>query len=86
VGELSGQVELFGTTTCPYTREVRERLEWDGVTFIEHDVDTDAEARARMLALTGGRRMVPVIVEDGKVHEVGWRGRGCMIDPEGPGA
>jgi hypothetical protein len=33
--------------------------------------------------LTGGRTLVPVVVEDGRVKEIGWRGRGCMVD--GPG-
>ena len=28
--------------------------------------------------LTGGQRTVPVLVEDGKVIQVGWQGRGCI--------
>jgi hypothetical protein len=28
-----------------------------------------------MLDLTGGNRMVPVIVEEGKPFQVGWRGQ-----------
>ena len=34
---------------------------------------------ARMRALTGGQRTVPVLVEDGKVVQIGWQGRGCVI-------
>ena len=33
----------------------------------------------RLLDLTGGQTMVPVLVEDGRVKAVGWRGRGCSI-------
>ena len=28
---------------------------------------------------TGGQRTVPVLVEDGKVTQVGWQGRGCIV-------
>ncbi len=74
-----GKVELYGTRGCPYTAELREELRWRGVEFTEYDVETDSEARRRMLELTGGIRTVPVLVEDGRVVEVGWKGRGCYI-------
>jgi hypothetical protein len=35
-------------------------------------------AFARMSAATGGQRTVPVLIEDGKVTQVGWQGRGCI--------
>ena len=40
--------ELFGTASCPHTQEMREWLEWGGHEYVEYDVETDAEARARM--------------------------------------
>ncbi len=76
---LTGIVELYGTSSCPYTSELREHLAWNGVEFVEYDVDADPVARARLLALVDGRPTVPVLVEDGRVSEVGWRGRGCAI-------
>ncbi len=71
--------ELYGTLSCPYTSELREHLAWNRVAFTEYDVEADPSARARLLALTDGRTMVPVLVEDGRVKEIGWRGRGCTI-------
>lgn len=71
--------ELFGTRSCPYTGELREQLLWDGVEFEEHDVESDPAALARMLELTQGRRTVPVLVEDGRVKQIGWQGRGCSV-------
>ena len=76
---MSEQVELFGTQSCPFTAELREQLLWDGREFAEYDVEADAEALARMLALTGGRRAVPVLVEGGCVKQVGWQGRSCLV-------
>ena len=77
--------ELYGTSGCPYTREVREHLEWEGHEFLEFDVDADPVARRRLDALMGGARLVPVLVEDGKVASVGWHGRGCALSPADAG-
>jgi glutaredoxin len=74
--------ELFGSSGCPHTREMREWLEWRGEEFVEHDVEADREARERMKALTGGQRTVPVLVDDGKVVQIGWQGRGCVVTEE----
>lgn len=73
------RTELYGTPSCPYTREMREWLEWKNREFDEYDVDSDPEALARMLAATNGHRMVPVLVEDGKATLIGWQGRGCFV-------
>jgi hypothetical protein len=32
--------------------------------------------------LSGGQRTVPVLVEDGKVVQIGWQGRGCVVGGE----
>jgi glutaredoxin 3 len=71
--------ELFGTPSCPYTSELREWLEWQGREFREYDVDRDSEARDRMRAATGGQTSVPVLLEDGRVAQIGWQGRCCVI-------
>jgi glutaredoxin len=73
------QRELFATKTCPYCSEVRERLEWDGLDFVEYDVEADAAALARLEALCGPSAMVPVVVEEGNVVEIGAGGRGCYV-------
>jgi glutaredoxin len=75
-------LELYGSSRCPYTQEVREWLEWNRRDFKEYDVEADSNARARMHALDSSVRTVPVLVEDGKVIQVGWRGRGCIVGSE----
>ncbi|MGA8428799.1 MAG: Uxx-star family glutaredoxin-like (seleno)protein [Candidatus Sulfotelmatobacter sp.] len=76
------RLELFGAARCPYTQEMREWLEWKRSDFVEYDVEADAAARQRMREVAAGERSVPVLVEDGKVVQVGWQGRSCMVDAE----
>ena len=72
-------VELFGSRKCPYTGEMREWLEFQGRDFVEYDVEADRAALERMCAIAPGPQMVPVLVEDGKIVQAGWKGRGCMV-------
>jgi glutaredoxin 3 len=58
---------------------MREWLEWKGHEYIEYDVETDLEARARMIAISGGQCTVPTLAEDGGVLQIGWQGRGCVV-------
>jgi glutaredoxin len=74
------RLELYGTARCPHTEEMREWLEWKRSEFIEYDVETDLEARGRLRDLARGVRTVPILVEDGKVIQVGWQGRGCIVE------
>ncbi|HEX2451570.1 MAG TPA: glutaredoxin [Gemmatimonadales bacterium] len=71
--------ELFGTATCPYTRDMRDWLEARRADFAEYDVEADQAARRRMRELAGSQRTVPILVEDGRVVQVGWQGRGCVV-------
>jgi glutaredoxin len=71
--------ELFGASRCPHTKELRQWLEWQGSEFVEYDVETDAAARERMLQISNGQRTVPVLALDGRLVQVGWQGRGCIV-------
>ncbi len=76
------RIELFGTASCPYTREMREWLEWRRTEFVEYDVEEDPSARARLLTVAHGQGAVPVLVEDGRVIQVGWQGRSCIVQSQ----
>ncbi len=76
------RLELYGTARCPYTEEMRDWLEWKRSEFVEYDVEADPAARVRMREVAGGQRTVPLLVEDGKVVQVGWQGRSCVVDTE----
>ena len=77
------KLELYGTASCPYTREMRDWLEWKGSEFTEYDIDADESARERMKQMTEAPYTVPVLVEDGEIVQVGWQGRGCIVDNRG---
>jgi glutaredoxin len=76
------KLELYGTARCPHTGEMREWLEWKRSDFVEYDVEADPVARARMREVAAGQRNVPLLLEDGKVVQVGWQGRSCVVDLE----
>lgn len=75
--------ELFGTSGCPYTQEMREWLEWKGHEYVEYDVEQDREALTRMMKISGGQRTVPILVEHptegSDIVQIGWQGRGCVV-------
>ena len=74
-------LELCATRSCPYCTQMRDELDDDGREYVEFDVEADPAARARLLALTAGSTLVPVLVEDGRVVQVGLQGRGCYVGP-----
>jgi glutaredoxin len=73
------KLELYGTFSCPYTSEMREWLEWSGKDFEEFDVEADETARSRLRAMAAAPYTVPILIEDGKIKQVGWQGRGCIV-------
>jgi mycoredoxin len=78
--------ELFGTKSCPFTAELRDDLEWKGVEFVEYDVEADPLAMRRLAEMRAEATApmvtaVPVLVEDGRIVQVGMNGRSCYITP-----
>lgn len=74
------RLELFGAARCPHTRDMRDWLEFNRRDFEEYDVEADPVARKKMRELDASLRKVPVLVEDGKIVQVGWQGHGCPIE------
>jgi glutaredoxin len=73
------RLELYGSSSCPHTADLREHLEWRNESFVEYDVETDSEADRRLQELIPGRMAIPVLVENGMVATVGWQGRSCVV-------
>ncbi len=66
-------VLLYTTSGCPHCDAMRATLAARGATVDEIDVGVRRELVPELLKLTGGRRLVPVVVEDGKI----------LVAPEG---
>jgi glutaredoxin 3 len=58
---------------------MRSELEWEGRPFVEYDVEADAAARERLFSLVDGAVRVPVLVDEGRIVQVGWKGQGCYV-------
>ena len=66
-------VKMFTKPGCPYCAAAKEHYTNNGVLFDETNVIGDDAAQAELLKLSGGKRMVPVIVDKGKII-IGWSG------------
>jgi len=66
-------VLLYTMSGCPHCAAMRAALAARGATVDEIDVGLRRELVPELLKLTGGRRVVPVVVEDGRI----------LVAPEG---
>ena len=60
-------IVIYGKDSCPYTADALAAHKARGAEVEYVNVKRDAAGMERMLALTGGQRRVPVIVEGGQV-------------------
>ena len=58
---------LYAKAGCAYCDAQRDRLAARGVAVREVDIGARPEAIPELLKLTGGRRIVPVVVEEGRI-------------------
>ncbi len=60
-------VLLYVIAGCPHCDALRAALAARGATVEEIDVGVRKQAIPELLKLTGGRRVVPVVIEEGRV-------------------
>jgi len=70
------EVRIYTKPGCPYCAKAREYYNERGISFDERNAQDDLKFREEMLSLTNGDPTVPVIVEDGRLKQIGWEGRG----------
>lgn len=66
-------VVMYTKPGCPYCAAAKEHYRGMSVPFDEINVIDNPSAQKKLLALSGGERIVPVIVDRGKVT-LGWNG------------
>lgn len=66
-------VKMYTKPGCPYCAAAKEHYAGKGIDFEEINVVGNPQAQQELLKLSGGQRMVPVVVDKGEVT-VGWGG------------
>ena len=64
---MAAPVLLYSKTGCPHCDALRATLAARGAVVDEIDVGVRREAIPELLKLTGGRRVVPVVVDGGRI-------------------
>lgn len=75
-GALELKVKIYTKPGCPYCAKARDFYTNQGTPFEDLNAQDNLKYRYEMLALTAGDPTVPVIVEDGKLKQIGWEGHG----------
>ncbi len=60
-------VTIYTKKGCPYCAAAKKHYTDEGVKFTEIDVHDTPGAQDKVLKLTKGEKIVPVIIEDGRV-------------------
>lgn len=66
-------VTMYTKPGCPYCAAAKEHYQKKNIPFDEINVIDNPAAQKKLLALSKGERIVPVIVDGGKVT-LGWDG------------
>lgn len=61
------KVEIFTSKVCPYCNWAKKLLDKKGATYTEVLIDTDAEARTRMLEATSRTSVPQIFINGGHV-------------------
>jgi glutaredoxin 3 len=69
-------ITIYTKPGCPYCQKAREFYNAAGISFDDLNAQDNLDYRTDMLRITNGDPTVPVIVEDGKLKQIGWEGRG----------
>jgi glutaredoxin len=70
------EVKIYTKPGCPYCAKARDFYNERGIPFKEFNAQDNMKFREEMLSISKGDPTVPVIVEDGKLKQIGWEGRG----------
>ena len=67
------EVIIYTKDGCPYCAAAKEHYTEQGVSFNEIDIDAETGAKDKLLEITKGERIVPVII-DGDDVKLGFGG------------
>jgi glutaredoxin 3 len=67
---------IYTKPGCPYCEKAREYYRKHGRVFEDRNAQDNLQYRKEMLSFSSGDPTVPVIVDEGKLKQIGWEGRG----------
>ena len=70
---MMADVKMYTKPGCPYCAAAKEHYGGQGIEYEEINVVDNPAAQKELLKLSGGERIVPVVVDKGEV-KVGWGG------------
>lgn len=69
-------VIIYTKPGCPHCAKAREYYNQKGISFDDRNAQDNLQFRQEMFSYSNGDPTVPVIVENGKLKQIGWEGRG----------
>lgn len=69
-------VIIYTKPGCPHCAKAREHYTQKGISFEDRNAQDNLGYRKEMFSYSSGDPTVPVIVENGKLKQIGWEGRG----------
>ena len=70
------EVVMYTKPGCPSCAKAKDWYNAKSIVFTEKYAQDNREYRKEMFAFSDNNPTVPVIVEDGKLKQIGWEGRG----------
>jgi glutaredoxin len=69
-------VVIYTKPGCPYSAKAKDWYNGQGIAFTEKNAQDNRDFRREMFVFSHNDPTVPVIVEGGKLKQIGWEGRG----------
>jgi len=70
---MMASVKMYTKPGCPYCAAAKDHYTKNGIAFDEFNVKESDDIKKEALSYSDGQRIVPIIVDDGKVT-LGWNG------------
>lgn len=70
------EVVMYTKPGCPHCAKAKDWYNAQGIAFTEKNAQDNRAYRQEMFGFSDHNPTVPVIVENGKLKQIGWEGRG----------
>ena len=71
-----GDVVIYTKPGCPHCTKAKAWYSGRQIPFVEKNAQDNLDYRKEMFSFSDGDPTVPVIVEGGRLKQIGWEGRG----------